>query len=42
MQTPIDLSAYCQSTAGISANHLVEFTGIPRRTLYDWWKKNHE
>lgn len=39
MNTPTDLSAYCQSTVNISVNHLVTFSGIPRRTLYDWWKK---
>jgi hypothetical protein len=33
-----DLPTYCQMIAGISINHLIILSGVPRRTLYDWWK----
>lgn len=41
MYTPHDLPTYCQEVAGISVNQLVEFSGIPRRTIYDWWKNRN-
>lgn len=38
MLTPDDLVTFCQTKAGVSVNQLVLSSGVPRRTLYGWWK----
>lgn len=33
-----DLSSYCRDNCGLDVSTVAERAGLPRRTLYDWWR----
>ncbi len=33
-----DLSTYCRDNCGLDVSAVALRAGLPRRTLYDWWR----
>lgn len=33
-----DLSIYCRDNCGLDVSTVALRAGLPRRTLYDWWR----
>ena len=33
-----DLSTYCRDNCGLDVSTVAQRAGLPRRTLYDWWR----
>ncbi len=33
-----DLSTYCRDNCGLDVSTVALRAGLPRRTLYDWWR----
>lgn len=39
---PLDFSEYCRAQRGMDAQDISLLSGVPRRTLYDWWKSKNK